>query len=137
MNTTQILQPKLADYTDERGTIQMIEDDFQFGSVSLITSVTGSLRAGHVHATDYHLCVLTKGTMNYYERKMFSQEKPIMVELKAGDKFFTRPCYEHLMEATSDLEFWCFSKHGRQQNQYEADTFRLPHSLREIYHQMS
>lgn len=136
MNENTILQRNSPSYKDARGEIDMIEENFQFGSVSRITTNAGHIRANHTHATDYHLCILMKGFMNYYERPMYSQAKPIKIMLKPGDKFFTRPCQEHAMESVTDTEFWCFSKHGREQSDYETDTFRFKHNLVEEYNKL-
>ncbi len=124
-------------YTDDRGSISMLIEDAQFSSVSFITSKAGAKRANHIHFDDYHYCVLTLGKMNYYERPAYSQEKPTLVVINAGEIFYTKPKTEHLMEFLEDSCFWCFSKNNRKQATYEADTIRLPFDLAEVYKKMS
>lgn len=131
-----ILQPTNS-YADERGTITMMIEDMQFSSVSLITSKAGAKRANHIHWSDYHVCILTSGKMNYYERPAYSQDKPTKIEISPGTIFYTKPQVEHLMEFTEDSSFWCFSKNNRKQSTYESDTKRLPYDLAEVYKQMS
>jgi hypothetical protein len=112
-------------YTDERGTIEMLVEDMPFSSISKITSKAGSIRANHIHFDDYHVCILTKGKMLYYERDAYSQDSPKRVEINIGDIFYTKPKSEHAMEFLQDSEFWCFSKNNRKQATYESDTVRL------------
>ena len=127
-----MILPKLPVHKDERGEIQQIIDNSQFSSVLRITSKAGSLRANHRHIHDYHVCVLTYGKMNYYERATGSQEKPSKIEINPGDVFLTRVETEHCMQFLEDSEFWCFSKLSRNQENYEQDTVRLGYSLADL-----
>lgn len=129
MNT---ILKKRAEYTDARGTIETLVDNLDFKSVLRITSTVGSVRANHKHKVDYHVCVLTKGKMKYYERPENSKEKPSVVEINPGDIFYTPPTAEHAMQFLEDSEFWCFSKLSRAQENYEADTVRLVDDLTKL-----
>jgi quercetin dioxygenase-like cupin family protein len=127
-----VLLKKLQGFEDERGKIEHLVD-LPFGSVLRITSKSGTRRADHFHKEDYHVCILTDGKMNYYERPVGSNEKPELTEINKGDIFITYQNKEHCMEFTEDSEFWCFSKLSREQENYEADTVRIPYSLALLY----
>lgn len=121
-------------FTDSRGSIfKFPNDNIEIKDILIITSNNGSIRAGHYHKKDYHICILTKGSMNYYERPVGSTEKPKKISLKAGDVFYTAPMQEHLMEFTSDgSEFICLSHLPRNQSSYEEDTVRLGFDLTKV-----
>lgn len=122
----------LESYSDERGTIYSMSELVPFQSVLKITSKKDSLRASHYHKYDYHLCILTKGRMHYYERPVGSTLAPKKILINEGEAFFTGPMTEHLMEFLEDSEFWCLSKLSRKQFDYEEDTVRLNFDLRNL-----
>ncbi len=130
MNTIIPLGPK---YTDARGDIQMLKDDTEFHSASLITSAPGSTRATHWHKKDSHYCLVCTGEIWYYERPYGSTEKPVLTIVKAGELFYTPPEVEHEMYFPAYCAFLCLSTLPRTSAAYEEDTQRLPKKLKEIY----
>ena len=120
-------------YTDIRGKIQMILEDTNINSVSIITSKPNTLRASHFHLLDSHFCLVIKGKIFYYERPVGSNEKPILTVINNGQLFYTAPNKEHEMFFSDDTDFICFSTLSRKSADYEKDTTRLIKSLKEIY----
>lgn len=130
MNTIIPLGPK---YEDKRGTIQLLLENTEFNSASLISSFAGSTRATHWHKADSHYCLVCLGEIWYYERPVGSQEKPTKTVIKEGELFYTPPMVEHEMYFPSDGAFLCLSTLSRTTQDYEQDTTRLDKKLKEIY----
>lgn len=124
-----VLLSVIQSFTDTRGSIDKFLPSVDIKDVLRIKSTVGSIRANHYHRKDYHLCLLTKGKMKYYERSVGSVEKPYVLTILPGDFFYTGPMLEHAMEFLEDSEFWCFSHLSRQQEDYEKDTVRLDFDL--------
>ena len=120
-------------HTDNRGTIEMILETCNIGSISLIQSVSGATRANHYHPLDEHTIYITKGVMEIYERPVGSNQKPIKQILNVGDKWHTKCMLEHTMYFNTDCDIFCFSKLPRVQENYEKETIRFNHDLRDIY----
>lgn len=120
-------------YQDGRGNIQMILENEKISSVSVIHSLTGSTRAGHWHKKDSHFCYVAFGTIEYYERPVGSKSKPKKTIIKTGELFYTPPNAEHEMYFPEETIFHCYSTLSRTSKNYEADTTRLPASLKQIY----
>jgi hypothetical protein len=117
-------------HEDARGKIIHIAER---ADVIKITSVRGARRANHYHRTFGHWCLVTKGCIEYYERKVGSTDKPTVASHMSGDLFWTGPMMEHLMlfPWQSDTEFYCFSVGARDRESYELDTVRLEFKLDE------
>lgn len=122
-------------YTDSRGEIQMIADDIEFHSASLITSQIFSTRASHWHKKDSHYCLVCIGEIWYYERPVGSNKRPTKTVIKAGEFFYTPPMVEHEMYFPALTSFLCLSTLPRTSEAYEADTERLTQKLKDIYDQ--
>jgi dTDP-4-dehydrorhamnose 3,5-epimerase-like enzyme len=122
-------------YIDERGEIQMILDDTQFNSASLITSQFFSTRASHWHKKDSHYCLVCTGEIWYYERPVGSKERPTRTVIKSGQLFYTPPLVEHEMYFPELTTFLCLSTLPRTHETYEEDTTRLERKLKDIYEQ--
>ena len=116
-------------YTDDRGTIEDIHYGIQF-----ITSKKDSERANHWHKNSGHRAILTKGSMEYFERPGGSQERPTRVVFNAPAVFDTQANQEHCMYFTEDSDFVCIRIGGSEtQDRYEDDLVRLGYSLKEEY----
>lgn len=118
-------------YPDSRGVINRFNlPNLEIRDILHITSKKDTVRAGHYHLRDSHICLLTKGKMIYYERPVGSSDAPAKYFINPGDLFYTGPMIEHAMKfLDDDNEFWCFSHLSREQNGYEKDTIRLCHDL--------
>lgn len=130
MNPIIPIGPK---YEDDRGVIQMLIENDQFNSASIIGSRPGSTRATHWHKLDSHYCMVLAGEIWYYERPVGSQEKPSLTVVKDGELFYTAPMMEHEMYFPVDTAFLCLSTLSRTTEDYEKDTVRLDKKLKELH----
>lgn len=111
-------------YVDERGKIQVLTD-FPVGSVVLIESTNGSIRANHYHKEDNHYCYLISGCIEYYHRPVGSDEEPEKIIIQPGQLFYSPPMVEHAMKFTEDSVFLALTKRNREQKNYENDLVRV------------
>jgi dTDP-4-dehydrorhamnose 3,5-epimerase-like enzyme len=121
--TEKIVTVPRTPFVDDRGEILNLVD-VALGSVSIITSFKGSIRANHYHKTDFHYCWLQSGSLDYYHRPVGSEELE-KFQIRPGEIFYTPPMYEHVMHFTSDSVFLCFAKNNREMENYEEDTVRI------------
>jgi oxalate decarboxylase/phosphoglucose isomerase-like protein (cupin superfamily) len=112
-------------FTDARGEILNLLD-LAIGSVSLITSAPGAVRANHYHKTDWHYCYMEKGAMDYYFRPVGSKEPAKFLRVEQGQMVYTPSNEEHAMVFTEDSAMWCFAGNPRTSADYESDTVRVP-----------
>jgi dTDP-4-dehydrorhamnose 3,5-epimerase-like enzyme len=112
-------------YVDARGQILNILD-LPIGSVSVITSAPGAVRANHYHKTDWHYCYIEKGAVDYFHRPVGSEDEPEFFRIAKGGLFYTPPMFDHAMRFTEESVMWCFARNPRTSADYEADTVRIP-----------
>jgi quercetin dioxygenase-like cupin family protein len=113
-------------YKDARGKIQMVAENFQFSSISIIESEPGSRRAAHTHFNgEGHLILVTEGQVVLYERNTGTKEVPKKIVLNKGDLWLTPEKVDHLMCFSTFSVFHCYSIKPRDSITYEADTIRL------------
>lgn len=122
-------------YTDARGTIEMILESTQVGSISRIATNANFGRASHYHLHDGHTIIINEGQIWIYERPVGSQETPMLTVLNKGDIHFTGPMVEHYMWMPCYTVFDCYSLLPRDSNNYETETVRFAHNLKTIYDQ--
>ncbi len=115
-------------FEDERGAISTW---LRGCDVLSVTSAAGTKRANHFHKTSGHLLVVTKGTIDYYERPVGSTQKPEHKTFGVGQQIWSGPMVEHQMVFNEACEFWFFSTGCRTQKEYEADLVRLDFDLSE------
>ena len=111
-------------FFDERGQILNIADG-ALGDVAFITSNKGAMRANHIHVNDWHLTYLINGHMLYQWDELSSSNRKSMMEIKAGQLFFTPPNTAHKMTFLEESSFIAVSGLNRDQATYESDTRRL------------
>jgi quercetin dioxygenase-like cupin family protein len=121
---SQVIIPIREPFMDQRGVIQNLLDQ-PIGSVSVITSKKGAIRANHTHKTDAHYCFLYSGEMVYYQRPDGSQKPPQEWVIKPGMLFYTPPKHEHAMRFTQDSILIVMAKNGREAADYESDITRI------------
>jgi oxalate decarboxylase/phosphoglucose isomerase-like protein (cupin superfamily) len=112
-------------FTDQRGAILNLLD-LPLGSVSLITSAKGAVRANHYHKTDWHYCFMHKGSMDYYYGRVDGNAPAKYIRVEEGRMVYTPPMEVHAMVFTSEAEMWCFAGNPRTSKDYESDTVRVP-----------
>ena len=111
-------------FVDERGYIQHLVNT-PMKNIALIKSVTGALRANHYHLKDWHYCYVISGCIEYYERKVGDNSKPIKNKIKAGEMFYTPPMVEHAMLFPEDTVFLTLAGGTRTEKDYESDLVRV------------
>jgi hypothetical protein len=123
-------------HNDERGEIQMILESCEIGSISRIASNVDSSRARHYHPADYHWCEVIEGCVEYYEQFYNGRfDEPVLLKtLHKGDIFFTPPMNSHEMIFPCYTVLNCYSHLPRVQSNYEKETIRFSHSLRDLYY---
>jgi len=107
-------------FVDERGVIQNIWLA-QSGSVTLITSKKGSVRAKHKHTEDFHASYVISGEIRYIEADCGAFTDNIF---GAGQMFFTRPGVYHEMHFTQDTVFITMNNMCKNHENYEKDIVR-------------
>ena len=112
-------------FVDQRGEILNLLD-LPMGSVSMITSVKGAIRANHYHKTDWHYCWMQKGSMDYYYRAIGATTPAKHIRVEEGRMVYTPSMEEHAMVFTSDAVMWCFAGNPRTSADYELDTVKVP-----------
>jgi len=111
-------------FVDVRGSIQPLVDSLMKSAV-MIESKAGSLRANHYHKTDWHYCYVISGKIEYYYKKLNSNEKPELIVVETGNMIFTPPLVEHCMKFPLDTLFLTLSRNPRDQETYESDVVRV------------
>jgi uncharacterized RmlC-like cupin family protein len=112
-------------FIDERGSIKNIADG-KLGDVAVITSKVNSVRANHVHDHDWHLSYMVSGSMKYFWKSDMQDNLENSVIVNAGEMVYTPSKAPHKMVFLEDSVFIAISELSRVQENYEADTKRLP-----------
>ncbi len=123
VNYPKILIPQ--NFTDDRGSIRNIADG-KLGDVAVITSKLNSIRSNHVHDHDWHLSFMISGSMKYYWKSEMQDSLENSTVVSAGEMVYTPPKSPHKMVFLEDSVFIAISQLSRVQENYEADTKRLP-----------
>jgi dTDP-4-dehydrorhamnose 3,5-epimerase-like enzyme len=114
--------PKIAipqSFKDDRGTIMNISDGI-LGDVAIIESVKNSVRANHVHKSDWHLSFCMTGSLVYSFEDSIGNVSS--TEISKGELFFTPEAVPHRMDFREDTVLVVVSKNSRLQEKYEEDT---------------
>ena len=101
-------------------------------SVAEITSRKGTVRANHVHKTDWHYAYVCTGKVLYFEREVGGKEIPEPQKFGPGQMFFTPPNREHAMLFAEDTTIFTFAKNVRTHDNHEADLVRVEFITPEI-----
>ena len=113
-------------FEDERGKILDIfyKEDIQH--VAQIDSQPNVIRGNHYHKETTQHMLMISGSMEYWYKKVDSNEKPKMVHLKKGDLVSTPPFEIHTLKIGKDgNSFIVFSTGLRGGKDYESDTYRV------------
>lgn len=117
-------------HQDNRGEIRRIGRN---GDLLRITCNKGSSRGKHYHEKHGHVSWCINGVIEYYERPVKQDIKPLKVTLKPGDCITTTNMVEHEFVALEDSIFDCYSYGSRDRANYEKDLVKLSYSLKDIY----
>jgi quercetin dioxygenase-like cupin family protein len=91
------------------------------GSVTLITSVKGAIRARHTHTTDWHSTLIIEGQIRYIEEENGNHREWIF---NKGDQFFTKPGVYHEMHFLTDSVMITINNMHKDHQTYESDVKR-------------
>lgn len=94
--------PLDAPFEDARGIIQNLWLG-NSGSVTLITSKAGSVRANHKHKNDWHAIYVVSGLLSYQLAHHDGEIEEITA--KSGEMIFTPPDIHHTVVAIEDTTF--------------------------------
>lgn len=123
-NYPKVLIPQI--FNDDRGSIRNLADG-RLGDVAIISSQKSSIRANHVHENDWHFSYLVSGQMRYFWKDSNKEVQSLIV--KAGEMVYTPPKIPHKMEFLEESVFIAISELSRSQNNYEADTKKMPENF--------
>ena len=123
-NYPKVLIPQI--FNDDRGSIKNLADG-RLGDVAIISSQQSSIRANHVHENDWHFSYLVSGQMRYFWKDFNKEVQSLIV--KAGEMVYTPPKIPHKMQFLEESVFIAISELSRSQNNYEADTKKMPENF--------
>jgi quercetin dioxygenase-like cupin family protein len=115
---------------DPRGLIESICHE-TVGSILRIFCKAGSVRSNHWHKTDWHICYVVSGEMEYYERHVLGGDIMGKYDIKrktisAGEWVKTMPRMEHTTVFPVDTVLLVFAKNARDEDSYDSDLVRSP-----------
>lgn len=116
-----IIVPLDKPFIDARGVIQNLWLG-NSGSVTLIKSKRGAIRAKHKHTNDFHATYILNGEVKYIEGEPGNEQNETI--FKAGDMFFTRPDVYHIMEFLTDCDMLTINGIVKNHENYESDVKR-------------
>ena len=122
---------RLADdgWTSDAGVIVNLLHGGFGGTVSVLDSIAGSVRARHWHRHDDHFLFILSGEVEYWERAIGATDLPQCQRFVAGEMFYTPPEREHAMRFPVDTKMISISTLSRTHDEHEADVVRVEFKL--------
>lgn len=111
-------------FVDERGGIQPLAD-VPMASALMITATKGTVRGNHTHKTDWHLCYIVSGALEYFWRPTGDDGPPRSVHAGPGTIIMTPAMTDHAFRFAEDTMFLTLAGNPRDQEAYEADISRI------------
>jgi len=120
--------------SDERGSIVDIFYNSKIDHVAVIKSKPGIIRGNHYHKDTTQHILITHGSLEYWYKKLDSEDKSEKILMSKGD-FISTPPYEiHALKiGLEGNEFIVFSEGKRGGKDYESDTFRVKNIIRDEF----
>lgn len=109
-------------FVDSRGEITNILDE-SIESVVLITSEQGAIRANHYHINESHYTYIISGSMEYYQKKIDSEEVEKTI-VRTGEMVFSPAKHAHAMKFLEPSVFLALTTRKRLKGRYDEDTVR-------------
>jgi predicted SAM-dependent methyltransferase/quercetin dioxygenase-like cupin family protein len=125
---TKVKKP-LELHVDNRGKIADIFYDDNIQHVAIIKSQNGALRGDHYHKHTVQHMLITKGTLEYWHKRLGSKKPAKCEVLRTGDMVTTPANEIHALRMIEDNEFVVFTQGKRGGKDYESDTFRVQPSI--------
>jgi len=117
------------DFQDKRGSIKDIFYKKNINHVAIIKSKAGVRRGDHYHKKTTQYMYITKGSLEYWYKKLGSKAKPKKKLIKVGDLVETPPKEMHALKIVKENEFIVFTIGKRGGKDYESDTYRFTPTL--------
>ena len=108
---------------DSRGEIVNIaasDDEFPIGGVQLIRSKAGSVRANHLHRTDWHALYIISGEVDYFWRMEGLRSEPEWRRYGPGECIMTTNGVEHALRFATDCVMVSISKLHRGEQEHDC-----------------
>ncbi len=113
-------------FQDKRGSITDIFYKKNIHHVAIIKSKPNVRRGDHFHKKTTQWIMITKGSLEYWYKKLNSNAKPRKKLLKVGDFVETPPNEMHALKiGKKGNEFIVFTIGKRGGKDYESDTYRF------------
>ena len=117
-------------FKDKRGTISDIFYKKNIQHVAIIKSKPNVIRGNHYHKKTTQWMYITKGSLQYWYKKLNSKKSSKMKLLTVGDLVETPPNEMHALKiGKKGNEFIVFTMGKRGGKDYENDTYRFEPSL--------
>jgi dTDP-4-dehydrorhamnose 3,5-epimerase-like enzyme len=112
--------------SDSRGVIADVFYNTNINHVAYIKSVPNAIRGNHYHKQSTQHILITSGSLEYWYKKLDSNEAAQVFHAKIGDLITTEPFEIHALKIGEDgNEFIVFTEGKRGGTDYESDTFRV------------
>ena len=119
-------EPKLGNFTDDRGTITDIFHLIDMNSACLITNTPGAVRANHYHKQTTQYTYILSGSLDYYSKPVDSEEPANVITAGPGDFIISEPNEIHAWRTGSEgCTLIAFAQGPRGGEDYESDTIRV------------
>ena len=117
-------------FKDKRGFVSDIFYKKNIQHVAVIKSKPNVRRGDHFHKKTTQWILITKGSLEYWYKKLNSKQKPKKKKLKYGDLLETPPNEMHALKiGKNGNEFIVFTLGKRGGRDYESDTYRFSPTL--------
>jgi len=119
-------EPKLGQFTDDRGSITDIFHLVDMNSGCLITNTPGAIRANHYHKLTTQYTYILTGSIDYYSKPVDSAEPANVITAGPGDFIISKPNEIHAWRTGSEgCTLIAFAQGPRGGEDYESDTIRV------------
>ena len=119
-------EPKLGQFTDDRGSITDIFYKSNMNHGCIITNAAGAVRGNHYHKFTTQYTYVLAGSLNYYTKPVDSDQPAEMYAAVPGDMIISTPNEIHTLESGDEGSvFLAFAEGPRGGEDYENDTFRV------------
>lgn len=121
--------PSLETHSDFRGIIADVFYDSNIHHIAMINSKKGATRGDHYHKETTQYTLVLKGKLQYWHRKVESNQKAKMVTMGRGDMIKSPPLIIHSFRFLTDNQMIVFTIGKRGGMDYEKDTYRIKESI--------
>jgi oxalate decarboxylase/phosphoglucose isomerase-like protein (cupin superfamily) len=119
-------EPKLGQFTDDRGSITDIFHLVDMNSGCLITNTPGAIRANHYHKLTTQYTYILTGSIDYYSKPVDSEEPANVITAGPGDFIISEPNEIHAWRTGAEgCTLIAFAQGPRGGEDYESDTIRV------------